>query len=81
MTHEEAIRVLEDGDWWLHLDEWYEVANPEHDRLHNAIDMAIAALQEQRQRANQFRVPSEEEWMETYCTPKQLAGYQQKKNA
>lgn len=45
-----------------------------------AIDMAILALQEQERLTHQYRVPSKEEWMETYCTPKQLAGYQQKKN-
>jgi hypothetical protein len=45
-----------------------------------AIEMAITALREQQERQNQYRVPSKEEWMETYCTPKQLAGYQQKKN-
>ena len=40
-----------------------------------------AYLKLKNKQENQYRVPSKEEWMETYCTPKQLAGYQQKKLA
>lgn len=28
-----------------------------------------------------YRVPSKEEWMERYCTKKQLAGYEKRKEA
>ena len=48
--------------------------------LNEAIDMAIAALREQKKREGQFRVLSEEEWMETYCTPQQFAGYLKRKS-
>lgn len=46
----DAIKVLEDGDWWDELSEWYMVANPEYNALHDALDAAIAALREQEQR-------------------------------
>ena len=47
MTREEAIEVLENGEWWEELTEWYMVAHPEHNKLHDAVDMAISALRQQ----------------------------------
>ena len=47
MTREEAIEVLENGEWWEELAEWYMIVHPEHDKLHDAVDMAISALREQ----------------------------------
>ena len=47
MTREEAIEVLENGEWWEELSEWYMVVHPEHDKLHDAVDMAISALRQQ----------------------------------
>lgn len=47
MTIEEAIEVLENGEWWEELTEWYMVVHPEHDKLHDAVDMAISALRQQ----------------------------------
>ena len=47
MTREEAIEVLENGEWWEELTEWYMVVNPEHNKLHDAVDMAISALRKQ----------------------------------
>ena len=47
MTREDAIEVLENGEWWEELTEWYIVAHPEHDKLHDAVDMAISALRKQ----------------------------------
>lgn len=47
MTNEEAIEVLENGEWWEELTEWYMVVHPEHDKLHDAVDMAISALRKQ----------------------------------
>lgn len=51
MDRAEAIKVLEDGNWWDELSEWYMVANPEYNALDKAIDLAIAALREQEQLA------------------------------
>ena len=47
MTRDEAIEVLENGEWWEELSEWYMVVHPEHDKLHDAVDMAISALRQQ----------------------------------
>lgn len=47
MTNEEAIEVLENGEWWEELAEWYMVVHPEHNKLHDAVDMAISALRQQ----------------------------------
>ena len=47
MTREEAIEVLENGEWWEELAEWYRIVHPEHDKLHDAVDMAISALRQQ----------------------------------
>ena len=47
MTREEAIEVLENGEWWEELAEWYMIVHPEHDKLHDAVDMAISALRQQ----------------------------------
>ena len=47
MTSDEAIEVLENGEWWEELTEWYMVVHPEHDKLHDAVDMAISALRQQ----------------------------------
>ena len=47
MTREEAIEVLENGEWWEELAEWYMVVHPEHNKLHDAVDMAISALRQQ----------------------------------
>lgn len=47
MTNEEAIEVLENGDWWEELAEWYMIVHPEHNKLHDAVDMAISALRQQ----------------------------------
>ena len=47
MTREEAIEVLENGEWWEELTEWYMVVHPEHDKLRDAVDMAISALRQQ----------------------------------
>ena len=47
MTKEEAIEVLENGEWWEELTEWYMVVHPEHNKLHDAVDMAISALRQQ----------------------------------
>ena len=47
MTREEAIEVLENGEWWEELTEWYMVVHPEHNKLHDAVDMAISALRQQ----------------------------------
>ena len=47
MTREEAIEVLENGDWWEELAEWYMIVHPEHNKLHDAVDMAISALRQQ----------------------------------
>lgn len=49
MKIEEAINILEDGDWWEELGEWYIDVNTEYDRLHEAVDMAIAALKEKKE--------------------------------
>lgn len=46
MTIDESINILEDGDWWEELGEWYIDVNTEYDRLHEAVDMAIEALKE-----------------------------------
>ena len=48
MTIDESINILEDGDWWEELGEWYIDVNIEYDRLHEAVDMAIAALKEKK---------------------------------
>lgn len=47
MTREEAIKILEDGEWWDSLDEFYETVNPEFQKLHDAVDMALSALRAQ----------------------------------
>ena len=47
MTRDEAIEVLENGEWWEELTEWYMVVHPEHNKLHDAVDMAISALRQQ----------------------------------
>ena len=47
MNREEAIEVLENGEWWEELTEWYMVVHPEHNKLHDAVDMAISALRQQ----------------------------------
>ena len=47
MTREEAIEVLENGEWWEELSEWYMVVHPEHDKLHDAVDMAVSAIRQQ----------------------------------
>ena len=47
MTREEAIEVLENGEWWEELAEWYMIVHPEHDKLHDAVDMAISAIRQQ----------------------------------
>lgn len=52
MKIEEAINILEDGDWWEELGEWYIDVNIEYDRLHEAVDMAIAALKEKKKAEN-----------------------------
>lgn len=44
MNREEAMKILENGEWWDNLDEWYEVANPEFKKLHDAVDIALSAL-------------------------------------
>lgn len=49
MTSDEAIKVLEDGEWYEALSEWYIVANPERDKLHDAVNMAISALLDQQE--------------------------------
>jgi hypothetical protein len=69
MDISEAINLLEAIKFW-DIDELAKI---------KAVDMAIATLQEQKKRENQFRVPSKEEWMETYCTPQQFAGYLKRK--
>ena len=48
MTREEAIEVLENGEWWEELTEWYMVVHPEHNKLHDAVDMAISVLRQQK---------------------------------
>ena len=48
MTKEEAIEVLENGEWWEELTEWYMVVHPEHNKLHDAVDMAISVLRQQK---------------------------------
>ena len=52
MTREEAIEVLENGEWWEELSEWYMVVHPEHDKLHDAVDMAVSALRQQEPVSN-----------------------------
>ena len=48
MTREEAIEVLENGDWWDDLSEY--ISKPVMQELQDALDMAISALREQEQR-------------------------------
>ena len=48
MTREEAIEVLENGEWWEELAEWYMIVHPEHDKLHDAVDMAISAIRQKQ---------------------------------
>lgn len=52
MDREEAIEILENGEWWDELQEYYMIAHPEHDKLPEAVDMAVAALREQEEREN-----------------------------
>lgn len=40
--------------------------------------ICLEALMEQELREQKLRVPSKDEWMERFCTPKQLAGYKHK---
>lgn len=45
MTREEAIEVLENGDWWDLLVPVTTIEGRiEDDKLHEALDMAISAL-------------------------------------
>lgn len=48
MKIEEAINILENGDWWEELGEWYIDVNIEYDRLHEVVAMAIEALKEKK---------------------------------
>lgn len=48
MTREEAIEILENGEWWDELTEWYMIVHPERDKLHEAVDMAISTLRAQQ---------------------------------
>ena len=45
MTKEEAIEVIEDGDWWDSLVPVTTIEGRiEEDKLHEALNLAIAAL-------------------------------------
>lgn len=48
MTKEEAIRTLEYGEWWDFLSD--DIADRAENPLHEALNMAVAALREQEQR-------------------------------
>ena len=63
MTIDEAINILEDGDWWEELGELYIDVNSEYDRLYEAVDMAIAALKEKNARwiSVEDRMPENEQ--------------------
>lgn len=62
MDREEAIEILENGEWWDELAEWYMIVHPEHDKLHEAVDMAVAALREQEERENPNPLTLDEMW-------------------
>lgn len=49
MTREEAIQILEDGEWWENFNPWYETANAEYLKLHDAVDIALSELRAQKE--------------------------------
>ena len=57
MTREEAIEVLENGDWWDYLIPVTTIEGRiEDDKLHEALDLAIAALRPvSREQVEQMR--------------------------
>ena len=65
--------------WQEAINELQSYADNSWGGLNEAFEMAIIAMREQNKRENQFRVPSEEEWMRIHCTPQQFAGYLNRK--
>ncbi|WP_298032179.1 DUF551 domain-containing protein [uncultured Dysosmobacter sp.] len=53
MTREEAIKILEDGEWWDNINEFYEMVNPEFQKLHDSVDVALSALRSQQEAENE----------------------------
>lgn len=51
MTTNEAIKILEDGDWWNWVSD--DMPDEAHDIFHNALDFAISALREKQKMENQ----------------------------
>lgn len=49
MTIEEAIRILEDGEWWAAIDDYCHQEREEFDLLYDAIDLTVAALRAQQE--------------------------------
>lgn len=48
MTTQEAIEILNDGEWWENLSDCYRQSNKEFDLLYDATDLAVEALRAQR---------------------------------
>lgn len=71
ITRERAITILE--EWCaMNRDDGSCLFSfgADMDEVEEALKMAVNVLKTQ-----DFRVPSTDEWMERFCTPKQLAGY------
>lgn len=60
MTNEEAIEILQDGQWWQFLNEM-PCDSTESDEFHAALDLAIAALERDRWIPVEERLPEEME--------------------
>ena len=74
MDKTKAVEVLN----FYRNQHYNEPSGTEERELAEAINEILphyVALLEQKQT---FRVPSKDEWMERFCTPKQLAGYKHK---
>lgn len=60
MTTEEAIKILEAGEWWAALDDYCYQEREEFDLLYEATDLAVGALRAQQKVAQNIPLTLDE---------------------
>lgn len=57
MTIDEAIDILENGDWWSALDDWYHENSKAYDKLYEAVALARSVLHQQAEKESSDNKP------------------------